>query len=282
LDLQTPKPQKEQGALRIAILARDFTSILQFLSRGKNHLPCFASASIITTMNQAFHLYRLQQVDIQIDQVEAHLAEINRLLSGDEAIQQARQAVEKAEKTLHQCQQALKGSEFAVHEQQIKIAQSEASLYSGRIHNPKELQDIQKEIASLKKHLAGLEDRQLEAMMALEEAEEADKNAHGMLNQAQANFTEKTAGWLGQKDQLTRSLERLRAERAPTLPLVSKESLQVYEGMRKRKSGVAVTTIQENSCTVCGGEIRPSELQSARSAQNLVFCSSCGRILYTG
>lgn len=233
-------------------------------------------------MNQAFHLYRLQQVDIQIDQLEASLAEINRMLSGDEAIRQATQSVEKAEKALHQREQSLKETEFAVHEQQIKIGQSEASLYSGRIHNPKELQDIQKEIASLKKHLAVLEDQQLEAMLALEEAEAADKMARSTLIQAHAAFAEKSASWLGQKDVLTHTLERLRAERAPTLPLVSKEVLQMYEGMRKRKSGVAVTKIQEGSCSVCGASIRPSELQAARSAQELVFCNSCGRILYTG
>jgi uncharacterized protein len=233
-------------------------------------------------MNQAFHLYRLQQVDTQIDQVEAALAEINRRLSGDEAIRQAEQSVENAGKALHQHSQSLKQSEFAVHEQQIKIAQSEASLYSGRIHNPKELQDIQKEIASLKKHLAALEDQQLENMLAVEEAEKQETSARAALTQAQAAFAEKSSGWLGQKDQLTHTLDRLKAERAPALSLVAKESLQMYDMLRKRKSGVAVTSIMDGSCSVCGATIRPSELQSARSAQVLVYCSSCGRILYTG
>ncbi len=233
-------------------------------------------------MNQPFHLYRLQQIDTQIDQVEANLAEINRLLSGDEAVRQATQAVESVEKVLHLHQQTLKQLEFAVHEQQIKIAQSEASLYGGRIHNPKELQDIQKEIASLKKHLSTLEDQQLESMMAVEDAENQEKSAKTALNQAQAAFAQKSSGWLGQKDQLTHNLERLRAERAPALSLVSKDSLQLYENMRKRKSGVAVTTVTDGSCSVCGATIRPSELQAARAAQVLVFCNSCGRILYAG
>jgi predicted nucleic acid-binding Zn-ribbon protein len=233
-------------------------------------------------MNQAFHLYRLQLVDTQIDQVEVGLAELNRLLSADETIRQARLSVEHAEKEIHRCSQSLKEYEFAVHEQQIKIAQSEASLYGGRIHNPKELQDIQKEIASLKKHLAALEDLELEAMLAHEDAEAKDKAARSALEQAQASFAEKSSGWLGQQDQLAHNLERLRAERAPTLALVSKDDLQIYETMRKRKSGVAVTTIQDGSCSVCGATIRPSELQAARSAQVLVFCNSCGRILYAG
>ncbi len=233
-------------------------------------------------MDQAFHLYRLQQIDTQIDQVEANLATINRLLAGDEAVRQAMLAAENADKAVQHCLQSLKQIEFTVHEQQMKIAQSEASLYSGRIHNPKELQDIQKEIASLKKHLAALEDQQLEVMLAQEDAEAQEKAAQSALTQAQAAFAEKTSGWLGQKEQFTRNLERLHAERNAGLSLVSKESLQIYENMRKRKSGVAVTTIVDGSCSVCGGTIRPSEVQTARSAPGFVYCSSCGRILYAG
>jgi uncharacterized protein len=233
-------------------------------------------------MNEAFHLNRLQQIDLQIDQIEAALTELNRLLAGDEAIRQAKQSVEDAAKALRQYGQTLKQAEFAAHEQQLKIAQNEASLYSGRIHNPKELQDIQKEIASLKKHLSGLEDQQLESMMAVETAEADEKNAHASLTHAQAAFAEKTSAWLGQKDQLTHTLERLQSERSAALSLVTQESLKFYENLRKRKSGVAVTRITDGSCSVCGASIRPSELQSARSSQVLAFCGSCGRILYTG
>lgn len=233
-------------------------------------------------MNHSFHLFRLQQIDTQIDQAQGSLDEINRLLAGDEAVRQANEMSEEAARLLHQAQQVLKKTEFAVKEQQIKIGQSEASLYSGRIHNPKELQDIQKEIASLKKHLATLEDHQLEAMVAQEAAEEKTKTAQQELLHAQAAFSEKTAGWLGQKDQITRNLERLQAERQASLSLISEQSMKAYNNLRRSKRGVAVTTAKEGSCAVCGGTIRPSELQTARSAPDLVYCSSCGRILYAG
>lgn len=233
-------------------------------------------------MNEAIHLYRLQQIDTQIDQTAASLAEIERLLEGDETVRQARLAVEAANKQLHTARLNLKQTEFAVHEQQMKIAQNEASLYSGRIKNPKELQDLQKDIASLKKHLAVLEDQQLEVMLATEESETLVQNSQKTLDQSQASFTERSAGWLGQKEALTRNYERLQAERAAAIPVVSPQSLQTYENLRKRKSGVAVTSIREGSCSVCGANIRPSELQAARAAQSLVYCNTCGRILYAG
>lgn len=233
-------------------------------------------------MNQAFQLYRLQQIDSQIDQAEAVIADVERVMAGDATVRQAQQAAQNAEKALHQAQQQLKEAEFAVREQQIKIGQSEASLYSGRIHNPKELQDIQKEIASLKKHQGTLEDHQLEVMMELEEAEKNDQVARQDLSSATASFAERSAGWMGKKELAARALERLRAERAASLSLVDAPSLRTYEALRKKKNGVAITTAKDGSCTVCGGEIRPSEVQAARSAPNFVYCESCGRIIYAG
>lgn len=258
------------------------TGILQFQPTAILSLRRTLSPSIIKSMNQPFHLYRLQQIDLQIDRAEVSLASLNRLLSGDETIREAAQAVEEAGKTLHLAQQKLKQTEFSVRDQQLKIAQSEAKLYSGKLHNPKELQDLQKEIASLKKHLSVLEDLQLEAMMKTEESEEAAAAAQKSLVAAQAAFSEKSAGWSGQKEQELHILERLRSERDAALTLVTPDSIQTYTFLRRRKSGVAVTTAKDGSCTVCGATIRPSELQEARTAQVFVYCGSCGRILYTG
>lgn len=236
----------------------------------------------MANMNPAFHLFRLQLIDSQIDQVVASLHEIERLLSADEAVNQSQAEAEAASDFTRQAQSNLKQIEFSVHEVQIKIGQSEAALYSGRIRNPKELQDLQKEIAINKSRLSTLEDQQLEAMMAVEEGESREQSAQTALSQARASFAERSASWLGQKEQLDRTLERLRTERSTALSLPTKESLQIYELLRKRKSGIAVATIKDGSCSVCGTTIRPSELQSARAAQDLVYCSSCGRILYAG
>lgn len=233
-------------------------------------------------MSQVFNLYRLQQIDSQIDQTSAGIAEIDQLLAGDEPVVQAREQAEACAVVLREYRQQLKQAEFTVQEQQMKISQSEASLYGGRNRSPKELQDLQKEIVSLKKHLAVVEDTQLEKMMALESAEADHATAQSALDQAQANFTEKSAAWVGQKSMLLHSMERLQAERSAALTLVDEGSLKTYNDLRKRKSGAAVTSIRDGSCVVCGANIRPAELQATRAATSLVYCSTCGRILYAG
>ena len=77
----------------------------------------------------------------------------------------------------------MKQSEAEVEKQRIKIEQTEASLYGGHVHNPKELQDLQKDVASLKRHLETLEERQLEAMLVVETIRKRLHNAKSLLEQ---------------------------------------------------------------------------------------------------
>jgi uncharacterized protein len=119
-------------------------------------------------------------------------------------------------------------------------------------------------------------------MMEVEAGESQEASAHAALAQAQATFAESAAGWLAQKEQLTRTIERLQAERGAALSLVTPDSLQQYNNLRRRKSGVAVAIANDGSCSVCGASLRPAEIQAVRASPDISYCTSCGRILYAG
>ena len=122
-------------------------------------------------MSAALGLYRLQQVDSQIDQIQARLRAIQQIIENDVALRASSEHLATADRRHKDTERLLKLSESEVEKQQIKIQQTEASLYGGKVHNPKELQDLQKDILSLKRHLETLEERQLEAMLAVEDTE---------------------------------------------------------------------------------------------------------------
>ena len=69
--------------------------------------------------------------------------------------------VETAQTEWQAAKTSLRVAEAEAEAQKIKIEHTEASLYGGSVHNPKELQDLQRDVASLKKHLTTLEERQL-------------------------------------------------------------------------------------------------------------------------
>jgi predicted nucleic acid-binding Zn-ribbon protein len=177
-------------------------------------------------------------------------------------------------------ERALKLSEAEVEKQRIKIEQTDASLYGGNVHNPKELQDLQKDVASLKRHLETLEERQLEAMIAVETAEEELLVAKTDLERVQSNLKEQNKDLTQESEMLRKNLERLNSERQAVVTDIASQTLSVYDQLRKQKRGLAITTIADNSCEACGTTLTPSQQQNARSTSQLFHCPTCGRILY--
>lgn len=226
------------------------------------------------------NLYRLQQTDSQMDRVRARLQAIQKLLEDDQTFRQQRDLHQQAEQHLQTCQAHLQKAEQAAREQRIKIEQAEASLYAGKIHNPKELQDLQNDVAALKRHLSVLEERQLEAMLALEQAEQDYAVADRAWQAAQAEWLQKNRALAGEQADLQKELEKLATERAGIAHTISQEHIDLYEQLRSQRQGIAVAGIADNACSACGAQLTPAQAQAVRAAAQTVRCPSCGRILY--
>jgi uncharacterized protein len=151
-----------------------------------------------------------------------------------------------------------------------------------RYRNPKDLQDLEREIISLKKRISGLEDHQLEAMLQLEQAETLQKESNNRLTKIQEDQVIKTASLKGEQSQHLQKIQRLKLERLGTEASVDPKSLEIYNQLRIQKHGRAVATIIDTSCSACGATLRPAEIQSAHSSAVMAYCESCGRILFAG
>lgn len=231
-------------------------------------------------MSAALGLYRLQQVDSQIDHVRARLKAIQQTLENDEELRIFTERYVAAEDRLREAERLLQQSELDVEKQRIKIQQTEASLYGGLVHNPKELQDLQKDVVSLKRYLETLEEREFQAMETVENAENESKAAKADLDRVTASRGEQFRDLTEESTVLHRDLERFSSERLAVVQDLASPSLNTYEQLRKQRRGIAVTSISDSACSACGTTLTPSQQQSARSTSQLFYCPSCGRILY--
>jgi predicted nucleic acid-binding Zn-ribbon protein len=231
-------------------------------------------------MSQTLSLFRLQQTDTQLDHRQARLKAIQKILEDDEVLRRASGQAESAETERLAAERDLRQAEAIVQDQSFKIEQAEASLYGGKGRSPKELQDLQNDVAALKRHLAVLEDRQLDAMLALEKAESACKAAQSDLQAVQANWREQNRSLNQEKANLQKEVETLGAEHRAIAVAVPPGDLGQYESLRQQRGGVAVASITDNACAACGVGLTPAQVQSARSANPMAHCPSCGRILY--
>ena len=231
-------------------------------------------------MSAALGLYRLQQVDSQIDQIQARLKVIQQILENDVELRAATQQLAESEHKHRDAEHNLKESEAEVERQSIKIEQMEASLYGGHVHNPKELQDLQKDVSSLKRHLATLEERELEAMLTVETTEKHWQDAKSAVEHVQSNLGEQNRDLAAESSALNKSLERLSSERQAVIGDIAQRTMATYDQLRQQRRGIAVTTLSDGSCSACGTTLTPSQQQNARSTSQLFHCPSCGRILY--
>ena len=231
-------------------------------------------------MKQSQALYQLQKVDLAIGEHQARLAEINLLLGDDSTLQAAVQ-------TLDSAQAALKPWTVRAHDLDLEIKTLDAKLkavderlYSGQIGNPKELQDMQDEVAALKRRRVALEDDLLEAMIEVEQHQARGEEAASQLADLQDDQQSEQVDLRREQATLTAALADLERQRETALKIVDPASLQAYDGLRATKHGQAVAPlVDDNMCKACGITQTLMIAKQVRAGQNLVYCNGCGRIL---
>ena len=231
-------------------------------------------------MSRTLSLYRLQQTDSRMDRANTRIAEIQKIIENDEALQLVIAGAEKTKESFKEALHNLNNAESVVQDQRLKIEQSEASLYSGVVKNPKELQDLQNEIAALKRHLAVLEDRLLDAMVACEDAEATHQICSQQLEIERQRTADHNSDLAQELNELTKEKEKLKAEHLAIAGSIAEDMIDLYENLRIQKRGVAVSLVADNTCGICGTTLTPAQAQAVRLSSQIYYCPTCGRILY--
>jgi predicted nucleic acid-binding Zn-ribbon protein len=134
----------------------------------------------------------------------------------------------------------------------------------------------------LRRYLSTLEDRQLEAMISVDDAEKAHQAAIDKLEEIKRERAGQNAALLEEQSNLQKEVARLEVERQAASASIPPDDLHLYEQLREQRRGVAVAKVTDNACAACGSTLSAALLQAARSPNQLTRCDSCGRILYKG
>ena len=202
-------------------------------------------------MSRPRNLYNLQQIDSQLDRYRYRLREIDTAMADNTDIEQAEEKAENAQNAFDEAYKALRDAERKVREQRLKIEQTEAILYSGRVRNPKELQDMQHEAAALRRFLGVLENRQLEAMLFVDEIRAPLNAASETLTAVQTQSEQLHANLIAERAAIKKDAQQLETKRQATLGLITDEDIQIYNRLRKQRAGVAVAAVHDRACAAC-------------------------------
>ncbi len=230
-------------------------------------------------MKRAKVIYRLQNLEAEIDQKSRRLKEVDALLGNNESVKTAQGAVEKAESRLRITQAETRRLDLEIQGLQEEAAATERQLYSGRVTNPKELASLQDKIKNLKERRSKLEDNLLDMMVEAEDAESELVVNQQNLNNLRAEWESNQSDLTAERDTLTQSLSALRSERESLRNGISSGDLDVFEDLWRRKGGRGVAKMIEGTCQGCGVSVPTNKVKAVFEADDLIFCGNCERIL---
>jgi len=224
-------------------------------------------------------LYELQNLDLELETGQHRISEIRAELGETEALLQARRALAAAQEEHRTWMTRTRDLELEIDGLNNKITSSEKRLYGGSVTNPKELSDMQSEIASLKRRRTVLEDELLEALVYGDEAEAIVEDGHAALDDIETHWRTDQAALKNELGQLETRLDALREEREQLRRSIDADDLAFYDKARGRYGSITVTTLRDGVCGYCAVAPSSTKSKAIRSGRELLQCGNCGRIL---
>ena len=162
-----------------------------------------------------------------------------------------------------------------------RMQKDQQRLDAGQVSSPRELENLQSEIESLKRRQSDLEDEELEIMEKREVVQTRLQELRDEREQAATTLTETEQ----RRDMVFAEIDadhdktaQQRSELAASLP---DDLLTLYEKIRASSSGVGAAALHRGRCEGCHLQLNTTDLNRLREApeDEVVRCEECRRIL---
>ncbi|MFT4083357.1 MAG: C4-type zinc ribbon domain-containing protein [Nocardioides sp.] len=159
-------------------------------------------------------------------------------------------------------------------------ARDQQRMDSGAVGNPKDLERMQGELASLERRISVLEDEELEVMEQLETAQDALAEFERRIAEIDEKAQVATAEQTAQLAEIDAQLAEIAAERAPATEPIPADLLTLYDRLREREV-IGAAELRARQCQGCMLTLDPAELARIRglAPDEVVRCEECSRIL---
>ena len=225
-------------------------------------------------------LVDLQAIDLDLDRRNARLAEIAARLGDRRALDRVTLEVTKLGEATNGAAAQQRAVDDAIAALTERIEQADAKLYGGTIRIPRELEDLQADIAQLNRQRDDQEMELLEAMEELEPIQARRDEIAARLAVAEKAWSADQASMKDEQSALKLEVAALSAARMAQASDVPPGELALYEQVRARHpQGKGVAFVHNAMCASCRVGLPSGVVQSTRTAVVPIRCPSCGLIL---
>jgi predicted nucleic acid-binding Zn-ribbon protein len=220
-----------------------------------------------------------------LHRIHRQLADLRERMARGPRLIQARQAhVQRLSDRLAQLQAEAKALRMAVDQKQLQLREGEEKIqrFQRQLNEAKsnaEYQALLEQIKAVKMANSVLEDEILEGLEKIDQFRLTLDQAQADLAVAKAELEKLRQEIQQQQPTLEAEIQRVETELAQQEKLLSDEIREVYHRLLRQRGEQALAPVEGESCGGCHQQV-PINMISKIKLNEVVFCKSCGRLLY--
>jgi predicted nucleic acid-binding Zn-ribbon protein len=224
-------------------------------------------------------LYRLQTIDSKIKKIHTVRGELPMEVRDlEDAIAGLETRQEKLKKDIEQKQKEIEQSRIAIQQAQGQIEKYESQ--QNDVKNNREYMALSKEIELQRLEIMGAEKKIKKLQQEISEEEQSIEQAKVDLEEKRKDLENKQEELNAISAETAKEEEHLQQLREKASEHLEDRLLKAYERIRKAyRNGMAVVTIQRESCGGCFSKIPPQRQLEVGHHKKIIVCENCGRIL---
>lgn len=225
-------------------------------------------------------LLALQECDTRLGRLRQSLARLPLEIAGyEEKIAAERAELEKEQADFKALEVRRKDIDMQLKSSEEQIAKYKTQQLS--VKKNEEYQALEHEIATATTEVGTLEDHELEVLMEIDEAREALAVRETSTAEAVRDLEAHIARLREKEAECHAEIDAAEADYNTAKEATDKKALGVYEVVKSgRKKPPYVAAVEGHTCEGCHLRVSEEVVTAARSDDQVVQCSSCGRVVY--
>ena len=224
-------------------------------------------------------LLQLQDNEIEAASVSSRVEDLParvELLAA--RLEQHKNRIGETEARVAELQKTYRQQEAEAQTIQAQIEKSNEKLKT--VKTNKEYQAGLQEIEDLNQLQSGIEDKMLENLEAIDEAESAVASERDNFAAFSRQTEQEKAQVETESVEMQQKLKQLQQERAQLVAAIDPDLIEKYEQTKQYTGAVAVAAVKDAVCQGCHMNIPPQMYNELQRFDRLLVCPHCERIIY--
>lgn len=231
--------------------------------------------------NELKLLRKLQEFDLEIDEIHERSELLHASLEEQESLHH------KLSEALNAQRAKLEETRTLMRQKELELKENSDNSHShkdkqARVSSARELSAIEKEIDSLRRRRAQLEEEFESLSDAVTDAQEDVGEKQEKVDELEAELakqrravTTEAGSADGRIDKLEKEREALKKEFSSSVAIIAR-----YEFIRARLPGRVIVVARDGACSGCNMVVPPQTYNELINGQKVIQCPNCKRILY--